>query len=399
MKSKTPSSISMDIFQTIAIFILALFIVSCGSDVQVTEGPPFSTVMIVTNPLQGTTPQGSLTTDGGIIFGRAHGGGIYNGGVSFSMLPDGSNYNVIHDFGSAGDSTGPRHDSMMVMGNELYGMTMGDGGSDLGAIFSHTTSGSDYRILHSFQSSATDGSTPHSCPRLNPLDGFLYGLTELGGTSNDGTLFKISTDGNIFNILHSFSSATDGSHTHGSVTFNGTTLYGMNLEGGAHNKGTIFSYNTANDTFTVLHSFTGLSDDGALPIHCNVVVVNNILYGTTTFGGTHNDGTIWSMNLDGTSFSIIYSFTGSSDGSCPEGSLMYDSNTAKFYGMTSGLKGCGSTLFSITTSGTFAALHNFETGLTCEDNVILLNGRLWGMALNSNPAGSWILFSYRLPGN
>lgn len=177
----------------------------------------FTTVKSVTAILEGTAPMGSLTTDNVKIYGRTYTGGQFNKGISFSIYPDGSGYTVLHNFGGPGDTAGPRHDSMIFIGNTLCGGTLGDGVADLGGIFTHNTDGGAYTILHQFMGGANDGSTPHSCPRLNSADNCLYGLTQLGGSHNEGTLFKINRDGSNFTILHSFLSSTDGAQSHSSV--------------------------------------------------------------------------------------------------------------------------------------------------------------------------------------
>ncbi|MHC9538876.1 MAG: choice-of-anchor tandem repeat GloVer-containing protein [Vulcanimicrobiota bacterium] len=147
-----------------------------------------------------------------------------------------------------------------------------------------------------------------------------------------------------------------------------------------------------------MHAFTGAPGDGASPEHGNVLLINGRLYGTATKGGENDDGAIWTMRTDGTDYKLLYSFKGSTDGSCPLGSLMYDSSSSTFYGLNSGKNGGGSALYSLTMSGVFTILHNFDSSLTCIDNVILLNGYLWGMARSSDNSGStrWVIFSYRL---
>jgi len=363
------------------------------------ESPRFTIVRSTDDLALGATPEGSLTTDGAMIYGRVQDGGACGGGVAFSIMPDGADYRILHNFGGPGDAAYPRHDAMIMKGNELYGMVMGDGKNDLGALFTHDTKGNNYRILHSFKGGPQDGNRPHSCPRLNPADGMLYGMTELGGANDVGTLFRINTDGSGFRLLHSFTSATDGSNSHGAVTFDGALLYGMALKGGAHDKGTIFSFNTADSTCRAVHSFAGPPADGASPEHCNTLLIENRLYGTTTLGGAHDNGSLWSMRPDGSDFRLLYSFTGASDGSSPLGSLMFDESSATFYGLTSGDNGGGSTLYSLTMAGVFSTLHNFNANLECIDNVILLNGYLYGMARSRNDTGStytWIIFSYRL---
>jgi len=58
-------------------------------------------------------------------------------------------------------------------------------------------------------------------------------------------------------------------------------------------------------TFTVLHSFDGT--DGDQPYAGLVQATNGNLYGTTRYGGAHNDGTVFKITPSGT-LTTLYSF-------------------------------------------------------------------------------------------
>ena len=68
----------------------------------------------------------------------------------------------------------------------------------------------------------------------------LYGETESGGASGDGTIFSIPVTGGTPATLFSFDGA-DGAIPTGFLTFSGPTLYGMTLGGGGGSLGTIFA--------------------------------------------------------------------------------------------------------------------------------------------------------------
>src|SRR6185312_7831769 len=68
--------------------------------------------------------------------------------------------------------------------------------------------------------------------------------------------------------------------------------------------------------FTILKSFTS-APDGAVPYCTLVAGTNSVLYGTTIIGGTSNLGTVFSMNLDGSGYNALHSFSGPTDGSGP----------------------------------------------------------------------------------
>jgi len=65
----------------------------------------------------------------------------------------------------------------------------------------------------------------------------------------------------------------------------------------------------AAQTFTVLHSFIAVSD-GASPYAGLITnLLGNTLYGTTGYGGSSGQGTVFKVNMDGTGFTNLHSFT------------------------------------------------------------------------------------------
>jgi uncharacterized repeat protein (TIGR03803 family) len=115
---------------------------------------------------------------------------------------------------------------------------------------------------------------------------------------------------------------------------------------------------TASAQFTTLVSFTGTNGDG--PFQENLVQgVDGNLYGTTTYGGTHSDGTIFKITPGG-ALTTIYNFANTPDGANPYTGLVLGTN-GKFYGTTAegGASGLG-TVFTVTTKGVVSILHSFS---------------------------------------
>jgi uncharacterized repeat protein (TIGR03803 family) len=169
-------------------------------------------------------------------------------------------------------------------------------------------------VLHPFLGAPGDGAQPEGS--LTLVGNALYGRTFIGGNSNQGTLFRENPDGTGYTILHNFTYSLangilDGAQPrHNALALSGTVLYGMTLAGGAKNTGILFSYDTAAPPLTayqVLHTFQGGNKDGASP-HGSVVLSGTTIYGMTSLGGTHNKGTLFQMNTDGTHFKVLFSF-------------------------------------------------------------------------------------------
>jgi uncharacterized repeat protein (TIGR03803 family) len=279
----------------------------------------------------GAHPQAALILSSNILFGTANGGGVSDNGTVFAINSNGTGFRTLHNFtatdtdvlhgGTNSDGARPAA-SLILLGNSLYGTTSLGGSSGQGVVFSLQTDGTGFRVLHNF--SGSDGANPGS---LIVSSSTLYGTTGSGGSSASGTVFKISADGTGFNSLYSFTGGDDGAGPRG-LLLSGATLYGTAGSGGSSGKGTLFGMNTDGTGFAALHSFGGI--DGAIP-KAGLVSLGNTLYGSSASGGLDNRGTIFAINTDGTGFTNLYSFTGGDDGLNPN--VLILSNNI-FYGTT-----------------------------------------------------------------
>jgi uncharacterized repeat protein (TIGR03803 family) len=107
-----------------------------------------------------------------------------------------------------------------------------------GTVYKLTASGSKYKesILYSFAGSEqSDGQAPTAGVTL--VGSTLYGTTSIGGTGSSlghlGTVFSVSTEGSGYRIIHSFQGGTDGSIPSGDLTYSDGTLFGVTSEGGS----------------------------------------------------------------------------------------------------------------------------------------------------------------------
>jgi uncharacterized repeat protein (TIGR03803 family) len=221
--------------------------------------------------------------------------------------------------------------------------------------------------LYSF-TSLSDGAAP-SAPLIQGKDGNFYGTTQMGGTYEDGTVFKVDTAANI-TTLHEFTGSDGSGAIAALVQANDGNFYGTTPNGGSYGgyyTGTVFRIDSAGD-FTSLYSFTGGADGGG-PAAGLIQASDGYLYGTTFQGGSSNSGTVFRMDLSG-NLTTLYSFTGSADGYGPEG--LIQGKDGLFYGVTQnggdlscpgafGGTGCG-TVFQVDSSGDLITLHSFTGG-------------------------------------
>ena len=199
------------------------------------------------------------------------------------------------------DGCGPMG-QLVKLSTEMYGTTSvgGDSRGD-GVIFQVTTGGTE-KVDYTF-TGQPDGSQPGA--GLTNVSGTLYGTTSIGGTNNSGTIFSFSPAGGE-HVVHSFGSVSDGVFPFGGLLDVNGTLYGTTERGGTHSAGTVFSFTPSTGTEKVVYNFGKTSTDAATPSG-DLVVLNGVLYGTTRFGGSSSDGTIYSVTKAGREV-VLHSF-------------------------------------------------------------------------------------------
>jgi len=194
-------------------------------------------------------------------------------------------------------------------------------------------------------------------------DGNLYGTTGSGGTSSNGTIFRITTGG-VETVLYSFSGGSAGGDPGSALLLaNDGNFYGVTHDGGTANGGAIYKM-TPGGAVSILHNFQDGStpDDGIYPGIALIQAADGNFYGETNTGGSAGDGTIYRMTPGGT-VTIMHSFedgTVAGDGGFPEGGLI-QATDGNFYGSTNGGFGpsADGTIFRMTPSGTVTNLHVF----------------------------------------
>ena len=123
--------------------------------------------------------------------------------------------------------------------------------------------------------------------------GNLYGTTFGGGADGAGVVFKLAPNGTE-TVLYSFTGGNDGSSPYaGLIMDKKGNLYSTTDKGGADGFGTVFKL-TSNDTETVLYSFTGGSD-GRHPLAGLIMDKKDNLYGTTFGGGPDGVGVVFKL--------------------------------------------------------------------------------------------------------
>lgn len=343
----------------------AAFELSPGTDGKWTEKVLHS----FGNGKDGYSPFAGLVFDSsGNLYGTT--GTRFNGKSSGTVFELSLNSNgkwterVLHNFVNGKDGMFPDANLVFDKAGNLYGTTSQGGRYDLfGTVFELSPSLDGKwteQILHSFNNNGKDGYQPLA-GLIVDASGNLYGETSQGGSGigcSCGTVFELSPGKNgVWNekVLHSFTSnGKDGFYPYTGLTFDGGgNLYGTTYQGGTHSNGTVFELSPGTRgrwTERVLHSFDG--NDGANPKAGLILDAGGNLYGTTQYGGTYSDGTVFELLL-GTNGKwterVLHSFSNNrKDGTNPEAGVILDSS-GNLYGTTrSGGTYDSGTVFEIT---------------------------------------------------
>ena len=213
----------------------------CGVVFELTSAGKLKTLYTFSGGDDGSNPDARLIADAsGNLYGTAFAGGAFGQGVVFQLSPAGVE-SVLYAF--AGGTDGSRPFSGLLMGKKgaLFGTTdagggSGCGGSGCGVVYRLDSDGTE-TILHAFD--GDDGQGP-TADLISDARGNLYGSAEMGGTNNDGLLFRLTPKGK-FSVLHEFCSAPECSDGRlpeivgGMIADGQGRLYGTAFAGGNDN--------------------------------------------------------------------------------------------------------------------------------------------------------------------
>lgn len=400
---------------------------------------------------------GIIEGSDGFLYGVASGGGAFGGGAVFRMSKNGLSFFPLKSFLCGDQNDGCLPTGRLIEGSDgfLYGVTNKGGAFDQGTVFKTSKDGLSFTLLRTFRCSDNDGCFPFG-ELTEGSDGFLYGTTSTGTASGGGSVFKVAKDGTGFTALQRFPCNSCELRA-GVIEGSDGLLYGLTIWGGTYLQGTLFSLARDGSSFTTLKSFdctpdgcnpsTALTegDDGLLygtatqggvagygtvfriakngssfkvvmPIGCDIAggcgpdaevieASDGFLYGTTFYGGTFNQGTVFKIGKDGAGFVSLMSFQCLTTESCFPAAQLLEGSDGQLYGTTGGnsIDG-GGTLFRIARDGTgFIVLRSFHCGADdgCSPRAGLIEsseGFLYGTTNRGGSADLGTLFKIRKDG-
>jgi len=320
---------------------------------------------------------------------------------------------VLYKFAGGSDGDYPESPPIRDKAGNLYGTTIEGGsgncyeGGACGTVFKLAPNGTK-TILYSF-----NGGSDGAGPNWLAMDkaGNFYGTTAAGGGTGCldefgcGTVFKLAANGTE-TVLHAFTDGSDGADPGSLAVDKDGNLYGTAYEGGAQTCGDLgcgVVFKLAPDgTETVLYSFTGKSDGGH-PVPGLLRDRQGNFYGATSAGGMIGCycGTVFKLDRHGKE-TVLYAFAGGSDGEGPYAGVVADAS-GNLYGTTEfgGDENCGygtgcGTVFRVATDGSETVLYAFsDTGNNAGPMApVLLNnaGNLYGTTAGVTGGGAGTVF-------
>jgi uncharacterized repeat protein (TIGR03803 family) len=303
--------------------------------------------------------------DGDLYSTTLHGGSTRSG-TAFKITPGGKvtvldSFNLIIYSGLALGSDG-----------NFYGSTYNGGTSNLGILFKMTPNGKKLTTLYNF-TGGNDGAIPYP-PPVQGADGNLYGTTDVRGSSNAGTAYKITPSGKLTTISE-FGGQKGNFPVFPLVQGTDGNFYGTTQNGGASNAGVVFKL-TPSGNLTVLYSFDGTH--GSLPDSALIQASEGNFYGTTQRGGNSNLGVAFKITPKGV-LTVLYNFAGKADGGTPWG--LVQATDGNLYGATQKYGSGYGTIYKLTLKGKFSVIHTFNVVTGSYPSVALIqhtNGILYG---------------------
>jgi uncharacterized repeat protein (TIGR03803 family) len=309
----------------------------------------------------GIYPLAGLTTDGaGSYYGVT--GNLY--GSVFKLARQGSSwvFTPLYTFTAGSDGNTAHATPVFGPDGSLYGTTTGGGGSsNCGTVFKLTPPAWTETVIYRF-SGAPDGCNPASSPVTFDAQGNMYMTTYSGGSNDDGgAVIKLTPyqGGWMESVIQSFGSSS--SPTSGVIVDSAGNLYGT-LPGFYGNAVFQLAPSGSSWVLNILHNFIFGGNDGYTPTGGLLMDQAGNLYGTTSAAGSGGGGTVFELTpADGSwTFSVLYSFAGGGGG--PSDMLFMDA-AGSLYGTTSsdGLYNFGN-VFKLAPSGNgwiYTSLHDF----------------------------------------
>ena len=377
------------------------------------------TVLHVFQGVEGIQPQSPPVQDtAGNLYTTALGGSLNGYGAIYEVTSPTAGA-LVYAFGGAtgtNDGAFPYSSLLLDSSGNLWGTTnagsasctvdTGGGGCDtaLGTVFKFNPSSGAEAVVASFAGAPTANRPTGGL--VQDAAGNFYGVTQYGGTHDQGTVFKMDSLGNVV-TLYSFTSGTDGSRpgayrsNESLVMDSSGNLYGTTAAGGAYGQGTVFKITNpvTSPTYSLFHSFGAAPGYSNMPVGTLTMDSAGNFYGVTEDGGNYSYGNVYKLNSAGTTETDLYDFQGGTDGGYPVGQVAVD-GAGNVFGSTTfgGAHGVGG-IYTVTPMGTETVLYSFNTstdGSGANGLILSPDGNLFGTSFQGASTTFGTVWGYRV---
>jgi uncharacterized repeat protein (TIGR03803 family) len=295
-------------------------------------------------------------------------------------------------------TTAQKYDRIESSNSTCYGMTAGGGHKGYGVVFSYTT-GTGKDSIRADEIVAKANSPVYGEPQGGTLllanDGYLYGTSQYGALFGLGGVYRFNTVTGKDSLVLNFNWINGDCPQGPLMQAKNGDLYGTTLYGGTAGQGVIFSFNPVTGADSVVFNFDGIN--GGQPYYGKLVEYNGLLYGMTLYGGTNNDGVLFSVDPKTYAYNILVNFD-SLNGKGPYGGL-YLAKDSMMYGMvTNGGTNDNGLLFRFnpkTNQDTILYYFNNASGTQPFGTLMqATNGLLYGTTFSAGSAGYGTMFCY-----
>jgi uncharacterized repeat protein (TIGR03803 family) len=295
----------------------------------------------------GFAPEAGVTYSNGLLYGTTWEGGgtgcvvlgVTDGcGTIFSIDPSTDAETVLYEFSQDPNSNPTWAGAFVDLNGTLFAPTETGGVDSNGSVISLDPSTNTVSTLYSFTGS-TDGLNPNL--ELLLQDGLLYGTTEYGGKGckvfhGCGVVFSVNPSTGAETVVHAFGSQAGGHIPYSNLAYQAKSLVGDTSIGGdrqnfKRGSGVSFAIKAATGHEKVLETFTTGQQQ-----YSGITIIGGSAYEVLPSGGT-GSGELLQVDLRTGQQTVLYAFTGGTDGSEPTAPVMY--HDGAFYGTTFGGKG------------------------------------------------------------
>jgi uncharacterized repeat protein (TIGR03803 family) len=421
-----------------AVQFLALFAITLMFAPAVSAADKYKVLYSFKSGTDGNFPSGALLFDAaGNLYGTTVNGGTSGSclygegtgcGIAFQLTPQQNGKwteTVIHRFQGGSDGGNPSGGLISDTAGNLYGTTVQGGTGDsngCGTIFQLTPGSSGWAesLVRTFCSAgANDGYFPRG-GLLGDAAGNLYGVTESGGAALGGVAFELTpgSGGWTETVLNSFclvgTCTSLGAEPVAALIQDAAgNLYGTTIAGGDTKFGCFISFppgcgllfklkHHTDGTWTesVPQRFHG--PDGAAPASSLTFDSSGNLYGTTSFDGAFDSGTVFKLtptSHGGWTKTVLYNFRAGTYRGAINSGVVFDP-AGNLYGATDPNGTCCSIVYQLSPEKNgrwrYRTIHRFvssQGGLRTDGNLIFdSQGNLYGTAGAGGAYGAGVVF-------